>query len=127
MTVPRTDLLRGTLDMLILKTLSGGKAHGYAIARHIQQVSHDALVVEEGSLYPALHRMERRGWVESEWDVTDTGRRAKFYALTPDGRAALADQSQSWDEYVAALFLPHTRMEEFPLQSERLKAVGAIH
>lgn len=99
----RTELLQGTLDMLILKTLTGGKAHGYAIARHIQQVSRDALVVEEGSLYPALHRMARRGMIEHEWGLSESNRKAKYYRLTPAGRKQLAAETKRWDRFASAI------------------------
>ena len=90
------DLLQGTLDVLILKTLSWGPRHGYAIARWIEGVTDDVLRIEEGSLYPALHRLERRGWVASEWGLTDTRRRAKFYQLTARGHAQLEAERESW-------------------------------
>ncbi len=99
----RTELLQGTLDMLILKTLTNGKAHGYTIARHIQRASSDVLVVEEGSLYPALHRMERRGMIEHEWGLSDSNRRAKFYRLTPTGRKQLTAETKRWDHFVNAI------------------------
>lgn len=92
----RKDTLQGTLDLLILKTLTRGPMHGYGIAVHIQQASEDALRVEEGSLYPALHRVERAGLLASEWRPTATGRRAKFYRLTPDGRAQLDAEMRNW-------------------------------
>ncbi|HEX8691761.1 MAG TPA: PadR family transcriptional regulator [Longimicrobium sp.] len=97
------DLLQGTLDVLILKTLSWGPMHGYAVAQWIQDATDDELRVEEGSLYPALHRMERRGWIEAEWGVSDNGRRAKYYRLTPAGRAQLAERTASWDAFAAAV------------------------
>lgn len=91
-----SDQLHGTLDMLVLKTLQSGALHGYAIALRLEQLSNDVLNVEEGSLYPALYRMERRGWLTSTWSVTDTGRRARFYQLTAEGRAQLDAETQSW-------------------------------
>jgi PadR family transcriptional regulator PadR len=91
-----SDQLHGTLDMLVLKTLQGGPLHGYAIALRLERLSHDVLSVEEGSLYPALYRMEMRGWLSSEWAVTDTGRRARFYKLTKAGRAQFAAEKESW-------------------------------
>lgn len=97
------DLVRGTLDILVLKSLAGGARHGYAVARWIKRVSDDALLVEEGALYPALHRLERRGWVGSEWGLSENNRRAKFYRLTSRGREALARESASWDRYVDAV------------------------
>jgi transcriptional regulator len=90
------DLLPGTVDMLILKALTAGPKHGYAVMRYIQATSADLLRVEEGSLYPALHRMERRGWISSEWAVSENNRQARFYKLTRTGRRQLDDQSTSW-------------------------------
>jgi transcriptional regulator len=97
------DLLQGTLDLLILKTLSWGPAHGYAIARWIGQLSADLLTVGEGSLYPALHRLHERGWVEPEWRISQNNRRAKFYRLTARGRQQLRAETASWGEFVAAV------------------------
>ena len=97
------DLLQGTLDVLILKTLSWGPRHGYAVARWIHAVSEDVLRVEEGALYPALHRLERRGWIESEWGLSENNRRAKYYQLTREGRAQLGAKSTSWARYAAAV------------------------
>src|SRR5712692_7642637 len=91
-----SDQLHGTLDMLVLKILSNGAMHGYGIAVRLQQLSADVLKVEEGSLYPALYRMEQRGWLTSEWRPTDTGRRARFYRLSRTGRAQLAAETDSW-------------------------------
>lgn len=99
----KAELLQGTLDMLILKTLSSGKLHGYAIARQIQQTSNEALVVEEGSLYPALHRMERRGWIEHEWGLSESNRRAKYYQLTSAGRKQLTAEKKRWNRFVEAI------------------------
>jgi transcriptional regulator len=99
----RIDLLQGTLDLLILRTLTGGPRHGYQIARAIRTASEDVLQVEEGALYPALHRLEDRGWVMASWGLSEKKRRAKFYELTANGREALASQSQTWDAYVAAV------------------------
>jgi len=98
-----TDLLQGTLDLLVLKTLSWGPAHGYGIARWIQQLTDDALRVGEGSLYPALHRLEERGWVEAEWRVSEHNRKAKFYRLTAEGRRQLSAEVASWGDFVAAV------------------------
>ena len=98
-----SDQLHGTLDMLVLKILDDGPLHGYAIALRLERLSGDVLSVEEGSLYPALYRMEERGWLGSEWAVTDTGRRARFYKLTRAGRAQLAAESKSWDRLTAAV------------------------
>ena len=99
----RRDLLQGTLDLLIMRTLSGGSRHGYQIARAIKASSMDVLHVEEGALYPALHRIEARGWIAASWGVSENNRRAKFYSLTPEGREALEDHAKSWDEYVEAV------------------------
>ena len=97
------DLLQGTLDLLVLKTLSWGPAHGYAIARWIQQLSGATLTVGEGSLYPALHRLEAREWIASEWRLSEHNRRAKFYSLTPKGRAQLRAEAATWAAFVAAV------------------------
>ena len=97
------DLLQGTLDVLVLKTLSWGPRHGYAVARWIERVTDDALRVEEGSLYPALHRLERKGWVSAEWGHTDTGRAAKFYRLTPQGRRQLRTELSTWEAFATAV------------------------
>jgi PadR family transcriptional regulator, regulatory protein PadR len=97
MSKPKNDILQGTLALLVLKTLSSqGSMHGYAITNHIQRVSNDLLRVEEGSLYPALHRMEDEGWVRAEWGTSDTGREARFYSLTTKGRKELAREEQNW-------------------------------
>jgi PadR family transcriptional regulator PadR len=93
------DLLRGALDALILKTLAHGPRHGYAIARFIEETTGNAVLVEEGSLYPALYRMERRGWLEAEWGMSELGRRAKLYRLTKAGRAQLADELATWRRF----------------------------
>jgi transcriptional regulator len=98
-----SDQLHGTLDMLVLKSLDGGPLHGYAIALHLERRSKDVLAVEEGSLYPALYRMEERGWLSSEWSQTETGRRARFSRLTRAGRAQLAAETQSWARLTAAV------------------------
>jgi PadR family transcriptional regulator, regulatory protein PadR len=100
-TMGKNDQLLGTLDLLVLKTLSQlGNMHGYGIVLHIQRVSADLLRVEEGSLYPALHRMEEAGWISSEWRPSENNRRAKYYYLTPQGRKQLAREEQSWDRVV---------------------------
>ena len=106
MTAPTQDLalLQGTLDVLVLKALAWGPRHGYAVARWIEDSSGDDLQIEEGALYTALHRMERRGWIESEWGLSDTGRRATFYQLTTAGRAQLQLQTQRWTRYASAVF-----------------------
>jgi PadR family transcriptional regulator, regulatory protein PadR len=98
-----TDLLQGTLDLLILKTLSLGAQHGWGVAQRIQQTSRDLLQINQGSLYPALHRLEEQGWIESEWGVSDNNRRAKFYRLTPDGQAQLDRETESWRQYAEAV------------------------
>ena len=97
------DLLQGTLDLLILKTLSWGPAHGYAIARWIEQLTGEVLHVGEGSLYPALHRLEERGWVDATWELSETKRRTKVYRLTPRGRQQLREESGSWKQFVLAV------------------------
>ena len=97
------DLLKGTLDLLVLKTLSWGPAHGYAVARWIERLTGEVLQVGEGSLYPALHRLEGRRWIESEWRVSEQNRRAKFYRLTGLGRQQLKAERASWDLFVTAV------------------------
>jgi len=97
------DVLQGTLDLLILKTLARGPMHGYGIVVHIQQVSDEALRVEEGSLYPALHRIEQAGWIGSEWGVSDNNRRAKYYRLTAAGRRQLEKEEQDWAKLTRAV------------------------
>lgn len=103
MSQSRRDLLPGTLDMLVLRVLQGGRLHGYAIARWIQQSSEDVLQVEEGSLYPALHRMESKGWIESEWGLSEANRRAKYYRLTRSGSARLRAQRKEWAQMSEAI------------------------
>ncbi|HXT33436.1 MAG TPA: PadR family transcriptional regulator [Vicinamibacterales bacterium] len=98
------DILRGTLDLLILKALSWGPRHGYAVARWIEGATGDALAVGEGSLYPALHRLEERGWIAATWGASENNRQAKFYALTRAGRARLQVEAASWRRYAAAVF-----------------------
>jgi PadR family transcriptional regulator, regulatory protein PadR len=97
------EILQGTLDMLVLKALDGGPRHGYDVARWIGQASDAALLVEEGSLYPALYRMERRGWIRSEWGVSENNRRARFYQLTRAGRRQLAAERESWSRMAQAI------------------------
>src|SRR5262245_22291189 len=99
----KSDLLQGTLDMLILKVVALGPIHGYAIAQRLQQMSRDVLQVQQGSLYPALHRLEKRRWVKAEWAASDTGRDARFYELTRLGRKQLEEQRASWDRMSAAI------------------------
>jgi transcriptional regulator len=105
-TMPRAsipDLLPGTLDLLILRTLQPQSLHGWAIAERIEQVSNDILQVGQGSLYPALHRLEHRGWIEAEWRTSELGRRAKYYQLTPVGRRRLSAEAQAWDRMTGAI------------------------
>jgi PadR family transcriptional regulator, regulatory protein PadR len=99
----KADLLQGTLDMLILKAVSLGALHGYGIIQRIHQMSGEMLEVEQGSLYPALYRIEQRGWVSSKWDVNETGRRARFYTLSKAGRSQLEAEEASWDRLVLAI------------------------
>lgn len=96
-------LLHGALDALILKTLAAAPRHGYGIARFIEEATDEAVLVEEGSLYPALYRMERRAWIEAEWGMSELGRRAKFYRLTDEGRAQLAAETASWKRFAAGV------------------------
>jgi PadR family transcriptional regulator len=103
LTQPKADLLQGTLDLLILKALSLGPLHGYGIIQRIRQLSDELLEVEQGSLYPAVYRIEQRGWVSSKWDMTETGRRAKFYTLTKAGRKQLTAEEESWDRLALAI------------------------
>jgi PadR family transcriptional regulator, regulatory protein PadR len=98
------DLLQGTLDVLVLKALTWGPRHGYAVARWIAETTDETLQVEEGALYTALHRLEKRGLVESEWGLSENNRRAKYYQLTPAGRSALRAQTQRWTQYAEAVF-----------------------
>jgi transcriptional regulator len=97
------ELLQGTLDVLVLKALSWGPTHGYGVARHLQRLTDDVLQIEEGTLYPALHRMERRGWLESEWGLSENNRRAKFYRLTAEGRKQLRAEASSWSVFSQAV------------------------
>jgi PadR family transcriptional regulator, regulatory protein PadR len=98
------DILRGTLDLLVLKALSGGRSHGYGVARWIEQATDDALAVGEGTLYPALHRLEERGLIAAKWGLSTNNRRAKYYALTPRGRAQLGIETENWRRYARAVF-----------------------
>jgi transcriptional regulator len=97
------DQLLGTLDLLILKTLSRAPMHGYGMVQRIQQISEDELRVEEGSLYPALHRMEQAGWISADWRESETGRRARYYRLTPAGRKRLAQEEENWSRVAQAV------------------------
>ena len=102
---PKSDLLQGTLDMLLLQVAALGPVHGYALAQRLQQVSKDALQVQQGSLYPALHRLEERGWLRAEWRNTDTGREAKFYSLTKAGQQQLERERSDWERLTSAIAL----------------------
>lgn len=102
---PPNDVLRGTLDLLVLRTLTLAPLHGWGISQRIQQLSQEVLDVNQGSLYPALQRLEQRGWIESEWRTTENNRRAKYYALTAAGKRALGDEIASWRRYVDAVEL----------------------
>src|SRR5215471_1892792 len=103
--VEKIELLQGTLDLLILRTLKGGSNHGHAIAKHIQQTSEDLLQVETGSLYPALHRLEAKGWIAASWDLSDKGKRARYYRLTALGRKQLASEQSKWQAFSRAMGL----------------------
>jgi transcriptional regulator len=99
----KPELLSGTLDLLVLQVLNGGPLHGFAIAERIYALSKDVLIVEEGSLYPSLYRMEEKGWIEPEWGQSDKGRRAKFYSLTNEGTKQLTAERQTWDRIALAI------------------------
>ena len=101
----KTDLLQGTLDMLILKIVALGPVHGYGISQRIRQISKEVLNVQQGSLYPALHRLEKRGWLTAEWGDSENGREAKFYKLSPKGRRQLAQEKASWNRLSEAVEL----------------------
>ena len=101
----RVELLQGTLDVLILRTLAGGPKHGHAIAKHIQRTSEELLQVETGSLYPALHRLEAKGWVAAAWELSEKGKRARYYRLTPGGRKQLAAEQSKWEAFARAMGL----------------------
>lgn len=103
--MPPMDLLQGTLDLLILKTLDAGPMHGWGIAQRIEQISRDVLQVGQGSLYPALHRLEAQGWIASEWGASEANRRAKYYALTRAGRKQLARELSDWERVSGAIAL----------------------
>ena len=103
MAKPKSDVLQGTLALLILKTLEHGAMHGYGITLHIQRVSSDVLRVEEGSLYPALHRMEQDGWITAEWGTSENNRRARYYRLTATGRKQLAEEEKNWARLTEAV------------------------
>jgi transcriptional regulator len=99
----RSDLLQGTLDVLVLKTLSNGPMHGWGISQRIQQLSEDVLAVNQGSLYPALHRLEEKGWISAEWGSSENNRKARFYSLSRAGRRQLADEKENWERFAAAV------------------------
>jgi transcriptional regulator len=99
----RLDLLQGTLDLLILRALRAGVLHGWAVSERIQQISQDVLLVNQGSLYPALHRLEHRGWIKAEWGISELGRRARFYSLTASGRKQLEIEEQNWGKFSEAI------------------------
>ena len=101
---PPIEVLRGTLDLLILKAVSWGPTHGYGVARWIEQATSDVLQIEEGSLYPALHRLETRGWIDAEWGTSENNRRAKYYTLTAKGRAQLRVEADTWSRFANAVF-----------------------
>ncbi len=103
--IERTDLLQGTLDMLILKIVALGPVHGYGIAQRIRQISKEVLIVQQGSLYPALHRLEKRGWLSAEWGDSENGREAKFYKLSAKGRRQLAAEEATWNRLSQAVEL----------------------
>ena len=100
---PRTDLLQGTLDVLVLKTLLAAPMHGWGISQRIQQLSEDVLQVNQGSLYPALYRLEAKGWIRSEWGASENGRRARYYVITAAGRRQLAEEQKNWAQLTAAV------------------------
>lgn len=101
--MPYLDLPQGTLDLLILRALQTGPQHGWAVSERVQQVSDDVLRIQQGSLYPALHRLERRGWIRAKWGVSDNNRRAKYYELTRSGRRQLEEETESWRKLTAAV------------------------
>ncbi len=105
MPIEKSDLLQGTLDMVILKVVALGPVHGYAISQRIRQISKEVLQVQQGSLYPALHRLEKRGWLEADWGESDNGRKAKFYRLSRKGRAQLAKEESNWARLAGAVGL----------------------
>src|SRR5947208_9175455 len=101
----RVELLQGTLDLLILRTLLAGPMHGHAIAKHIQRTSEDLLQIETGSLYPCVHRLEAKGWIAASWELSDKGKRARYYRLTPPGRKHLAGERSKWETFSRAMGL----------------------
>jgi PadR family transcriptional regulator, regulatory protein PadR len=108
----RVELLQGTLDLLILRTLLAGPSHGHAIAKHIQHTSEDLLQVETGSLYPALHRLEAKAWIAASWELSERGKRARYYRLTPRGRKQLATEQSKWDAFSRAMGLVLNPVEQ---------------
>jgi transcriptional regulator len=108
----RVELLQGTLDVLILRTLLGEPKHGHAIAKHIQRTSEELLQVETGSLYPALHRLEARGWIAASWELSDKGKRARYYRLRPRGRKQLAAEQSKWETFSRAMGLVLTPVDQ---------------
>ncbi len=111
---PRVELLQGTLDLLILRTLLPGPSHGHAIAKHIQRTSEEMLQVETGSLYPALHRLEAKGWIAASWELSDKGKRARYYKLTAIGKKQLASEQSKWHAMARAIGLVLDPAEELP-------------
>src|SRR6266511_3251468 len=108
----RVELLQGTLDLLILRTLAAGAQHGHAIAKHIQRTSEELLQVETGSLYPALHRLEAKGWIAASWELSDKGKRARYYRLTPRGRKQLTAEQSKWEAFSRAMGLILSPMDQ---------------
>ena len=111
----RVELLQGTLDLLILRTLLSGRAHGHAIAKHIQRTSEDLLQVETGSLYPALHRLEARGWIAADWELSEKGKRAKYYRLTAKGQRQLHAEQTKWETFSRAMGLVLNPLNQEPV------------
>jgi PadR family transcriptional regulator, regulatory protein PadR len=111
----RVELLQGTLDLLILRTLLLGKTHGHAIAKYIQRTSEDLLLVETGSLYPALHRLEARGWIAAEWELSEKGKRAKYYRLTTKGQKQLQAERTKWETFSRAMGLVLNPLNQEPV------------
>lgn len=108
----RLELLQGTLELLILRTLLPGRSHGHAIARHIQRTSEDLLQIETGSLYPALHRLEAKGWIAASWELSDKGKRARYYCLTALGRNQLVSEHSKWEAFARAVALILNRLDQ---------------
>jgi PadR family transcriptional regulator, regulatory protein PadR len=111
---PRVELLQGTLDLLILRTLLFGPSHGHAVAKHIQRTSEDLLQVETGSLYPALHRLEAQGWIAASWELSEKGKQAKYYRLTPKGRKQLEAARTKWETFSRAMGLVLKPVDQEP-------------